>query len=173
MKLSLFRYIVYSPCRSLLNGFVIQVLVLLIDLRSHEHDRCASCQMPAVSVTAHCVHYCVHGVPVSHVKLDTPGILPFVRQLVLAGVSEYGEREAPQAPDRGEAMKPTVLGHIRVKSPDTTCARVEGLKSKPVFEEAALDEVAGCLPVEGGAKSADRIDAAIRRGLRKKWRNHV
>ena len=35
-------------------------------------------------------------------------------------------REAPQAPERGEAMKPTELGHARVKSLDTAYARVEG-----------------------------------------------
>jgi hypothetical protein len=33
-------------------------------------------------------------------------------------------REAPKAPGRGEAMKPTGLGHERVMSPDTACARV-------------------------------------------------
>ncbi len=33
-------------------------------------------------------------------------------------------REAPKAPGRGETMTPTGLGHTRVMSPDTACARV-------------------------------------------------
>lgn len=47
------------------------------------------------------------------------------------------------------------------------------LKPKPAFEEAALDEVAGCLPIEGGPKSADEIDVAVRQGLGKEWCNRA
>lgn len=45
------------------------------------------------------------------------------------------------------------------------------LRPKGMFEETTLDQVAGCLPVEGKAKSADDIEAAIRQGLRKEWRD--
>ena len=49
-------------------------------------------------------------------------------------------REAPQAPERGKAMKPTELGHVRVKSPDTACARAEG----PNRERSGRPEPAAC-----------------------------
>lgn len=49
-------------------------------------------------------------------------------------------REAPKAPGRGETMKPTGLGHERVKSPDTACARVESSNR----ERTGRRETAGC-----------------------------
>jgi hypothetical protein len=49
-------------------------------------------------------------------------------------------REALKAPVRGETMKPTGLGHERVKSPDTACARVES-SSK---ERTGRRETAAC-----------------------------
>jgi hypothetical protein len=49
-------------------------------------------------------------------------------------------REAPKAPVRGETMKPTALGHERVKSPDTAWARVESWNR----ERTGRRETAAC-----------------------------
>jgi AbrB family looped-hinge helix DNA binding protein len=44
------------------------------------------------------------------------------------------------------------------------------LKPKPPFAQKSLDEVAGCLPYPGDAKTLKEIDAAVARGLREEWR---
>jgi len=49
-------------------------------------------------------------------------------------------REAPKAPVRGETMKPTEMGHERVKSPDTACARAES----GITERAGRPATAAC-----------------------------
>lgn len=42
------------------------------------------------------------------------------------------------------------------------------LKPRSPFEPADLDDLAGCLPYEGPAKSIEEMDEAIRRGVKER-----
>jgi hypothetical protein len=72
-----------------------------------------------------------------------------------AGRKTSESSESPKAPARGERMKPAALGHERVKSPHTACARVESLSTERTGRRAT----AGCRPgvlsgiVVGGRES--------------------
>ena len=45
------------------------------------------------------------------------------------------------------------------------------LKPKVPFEESSLDDVAGCLPSEGNARSLEDMEQRIRDQVRKEWRD--
>lgn len=44
------------------------------------------------------------------------------------------------------------------------------LKPKTPFEPTTLKQVAGCLPIEGNAKSVAEMNEAITKSIRKEWR---
>ena len=43
------------------------------------------------------------------------------------------------------------------------------LKPKKPFQETKLEDVAGCLPYKGKAKTLDELDNAIRQGVLEQW----
>jgi len=47
------------------------------------------------------------------------------------------------------------------------------LKSKKLFEPAAIDDVAGCLKYSGAAKTIDEMNEAIAEGIRQRYANRT
>ncbi|MFP4299051.1 MAG: AbrB/MazE/SpoVT family DNA-binding domain-containing protein [Spirulinaceae cyanobacterium] len=43
------------------------------------------------------------------------------------------------------------------------------IQPKPPFPPTTLNEVAGCLPVEGSPKTLEEIESAISQGIQEQW----